>query len=75
MHFKSPLTSSPPIAGKLLPEKQVVYRTGISVSTLQKHRHKGIGIPYCKIGSSVRYPDSCVANFIEKHLIRVERAV
>lgn len=38
-----------------LTEKQVAELTGISRSTLQKNRFYHKGIPYSKIGSSIRY--------------------
>ncbi len=46
-------------AGPLKPlyvdEFQASEITGIKVSTLRNHRHKQKGLPYIKIGSSVRY--------------------
>ena len=43
-------------------EKEVSRITGISCSTLQKHRFMRKGIPYIKIGKSVFY---CLADVYE----------
>lgn len=45
-------------------EKQVAEMTGISQSTLQKHRFQHKGIPYAKIGASVRYLNIEVQKFM-----------
>ena len=36
-------------------EHEVAARTGLSLSTLRAHRFKRTGLPYIKIGRSVRY--------------------
>ena len=46
---------SPPAVEQWLDEKKVAAITGLSVHTLRAHRQHGIGIPYAKIGRSVRY--------------------
>ncbi len=38
-----------------LTEKEAAAMTGLSVSTLQKQRFYHRGIPYSKVGRSVRY--------------------
>lgn len=48
-----------------LKERQVAEITGISLSTLRKHRAKMIGIRFTKIGRSVRYSSADVQNFME----------
>lgn len=54
---------------KLLTEKEVSKRFCISCSTLQKHRLKGIGIPYIKLGRLVRYDIDDIYAFMEAHKI------
>jgi len=46
-------------------EKTVRGITSISLQTLRNQRHIGIGIPYSKIGKSVRYRVSDVIQFME----------
>ena len=49
-----------------LNEKDVAEVTGISISTLQKHRFLGRGIPYSKVGiKSVRYNLQDVMDFMQ----------
>ena len=56
-----------------LTERQVAEMTGISRSTLQKNRFYQKGIPYSKVGASVRYAladvqaymESCHVSFIK----------
>ncbi|MCL4310685.1 MAG: helix-turn-helix domain-containing protein [Actinomycetota bacterium] len=50
---------------KYLNEKQVSDMTGISVHTLRNQRAEARGIPYSKIGRSVRYAISDVMNYME----------
>lgn len=52
-----------------LEEKQVAKITGLSTSTLQKHRFQRRGIPYSKVGRSVRYAKSDVEAFMVSNLI------
>lgn len=52
-----------------LTEKEVHAQTGISLSTLRKHRHKMMGIPYSKVGRSVRYASRDVVSYMEAHRI------
>jgi len=46
-------------------EKTVRGITGLGLQTLRNQRHNGIGIPYSKIGKSVRYRVSDVIQFME----------
>ncbi len=48
-----------------LTEKKVASITGLSLSTLQKHRFYGRGIAYSKIGRAVRYREADVISFME----------
>jgi predicted DNA-binding transcriptional regulator AlpA len=52
-----------------LTEKQVSILIGLSLSTLQKNRHKRKGIKYTKIGRSVRYALSDVIEYMNSHKI------
>lgn len=51
---------------KALTEKQVAEMTGLAPQTLRNQRFRGVGIPFLKIGSSVRYLEADVMKAIEK---------
>ncbi len=51
---------------KCITELKVSERTGMSLATLRNHRWLGKGIPYIKIGRSVRYLESDVQNFLDQ---------
>ena len=53
-----------------LNEKQVAEMIGLSVSTLRLNRHKGVGIPYYKMGRAVRYDLKDLENFIQEQKTR-----
>lgn len=56
-----------------LTEKSVAKMTGISVSTLQKQRFHGKGIPYSKVGGkSVRYSFQDVMDYMEAQKIETD---
>lgn len=48
----------------LLTEKQLAERLSISSRTLQTDRQRGGGIPYLKIGRSVRYDRDDVVAYL-----------
>ena len=52
-----------------LTEQEVSVRTGLSLSTLRMHRFKRRGIPYIKIGRSVRYSVCDLETYLSKHRI------
>ena len=54
-------------------EQQVSEITGMALSTLRNNRSKGQGIPYTKIGRSVRYDLDDVIKFMEAHKIQTEK--
>lgn len=54
-----------------LTENEVSLITGRALSTLRNERSQGRGIPYCKVGRSVRYRLGDVVDFMESHLIHV----
>jgi phage terminase Nu1 subunit (DNA packaging protein) len=53
-------------------ERKVAELTDRGLPTLRNDRSKGVGIPYCKVGKSVRYRLSDVIGFMEKHKIQTE---
>ena len=54
---------------KYLTEKEVAEITGRALSTLRNERFQGKGIPYIKIGKSVRYKYDDVIEFMEARRI------
>ena len=52
-----------------LNEKEVSYLTGIALSTLRNQRFNCTGIPYSKIGRSVRYSYEEVVRYMEQRKI------
>lgn len=56
-----------------LTEAEVSYQTHISLSTLRAHRFQGRGIPYSKVGRSVRYSQSDVCDFMESCRVATTR--
>jgi len=57
------------ITAKYLNEVMVANITGRALSTLRNERAKGKGIPYIKIGRSVRYDLVDVIRFMSAHKI------
>lgn len=57
------------IIDKLLTQKEVAEWTGMSSAWFEMSRFKGTGIPYVKIGRSVRYRTSDVQRWIESNVI------
>lgn len=55
--------------GKLLTQHQVVQITGMSPAWFEMARFKGTGIPYVKIGRSVRYRQQDIEKFINDHFV------
>ncbi len=58
---------------KYLTEKQVAEITQIALSTLRNDRFLGQGIPYIKIGRSVRYSLTDVVNFMESYRVKTHQ--
>jgi hypothetical protein len=54
---------------RYLTETATANITGFAVQTLRNHRHESKGIPYLKIGRSIRYRPADVAGYMEKTLI------
>ncbi len=57
------------VAARYLNERQVSEITGRALSTLRNERSKRTGIPYYKVGRSVRYNFQDVIQFMESHKI------
>jgi len=54
---------------RLLTQAQVAQITGMSSAWLEMARFKGTGIPYVKIGRSVRYRQQDIEKFISDHYV------
>ena len=54
---------------KYITEKEVSEITGRALSTLRNERFLGKGIPYIKIGKSVRYKFDDVIEYMEERRI------
>ncbi|MFC1509689.1 helix-turn-helix domain-containing protein [Candidatus Omnitrophota bacterium] len=57
---------------RYLTESEVSELTSFALSTLRNARFNREGIPYCKIGRSVRYRLNDVVEFMDSH--RIETA-
>ncbi len=54
---------------KIFTEKECAELLKISVKKLQKDRCNRVGIPYVKLGGSVRYREQDIYQFLDNHLI------
>jgi hypothetical protein len=57
----------------LMTPRQVATLGVKTVNTLQQERYEGRGIPFVKIGSSVRYRKTDVLDYINTHVFRSTR--
>ena len=55
-------------------EKEVMEMTGRKLPTLRNDRFLGRGIPYSKMGKSVRYAIEDVVNFMESRRVSTSDA-
>jgi hypothetical protein len=55
-----------------LTEVEVAEKTRLKLPTLRNHRHLHKGIPYIKIGRSVRYDPDDIENYIRRHRVDTE---
>ena len=62
-------------AVEYLTEKEVEVRYGIKTSLLRKWRYLRKGIPFVKIGSSVRYRSRDVDEYLEKQTVQPREGV
>ena len=60
------------LQAKYLNERQVSKITERALSTLRNERSKGQGIPYIKVGRSVRYSLEDVVEFMEDRKIKTQ---
>lgn len=58
---------------KYINEKKVAELMDIGVQTLRNDRHLGKGIPYSKVGRSVRYKIEDIIAFMEAGRINTQR--
>ncbi len=56
-----------------LKEREVAEITGISLSTLRKHRARQLGIRFTKVGRSVLYSLEDVVAFMKAHVVEARR--
>ncbi len=54
---------------KYLTEKEAAQLTGMALSTLRNHRSKRRGLPYIKMGKSVRYSFQDIIEYFEGHKV------
>jgi len=59
---------------KYLLPKEVEDFTGRKCQTLANERHRMVGIPYYRVGRSIRYKLSDVISYMERHRIEPEAA-
>ena len=59
---------------RYLTEREVAEITRFALPTLRNERHNGRGIPYIKVGRSVRYELDDVHQYMEAHRINTQRA-
>jgi hypothetical protein len=57
---------------KYIDEQEVAKITGRALSTLRNERFNRCGIPYYKIGRSVRYSLQDVIDFMEAHRVQTD---
>ncbi|MBN1226344.1 MAG: helix-turn-helix domain-containing protein [Deltaproteobacteria bacterium] len=57
---------------KFLKETEVSHLTGLALSTLRNNRHQGKGLPYFKIGSSIRYSLQDIIEYMDQRKIQTE---
>ena len=54
---------------KYLDENSVSNITGIALSSLRNQRHERRGIPFCKIGRSIRYKLTDIEKYMDDRRI------
>jgi hypothetical protein len=62
-------TSIPDQGIRYLSERGTAEITGLSVQKLQQDRHFRRGIPYCKIGRTIRYSLQDIEAFMKGHRV------
>ena len=54
----------------LMTEQQLADLLGKSPKTLEADRGKGVGIPYVRVGRSIRYRTSDVEKYLDERTVR-----
>jgi predicted DNA-binding transcriptional regulator AlpA len=54
---------------RLINEKELARRTGLSLSKIQKDRHLGRSFPYIKLGRTIRYVESDIEKYIRENRV------
>lgn len=54
---------------RYITEREVAALTSLALPTLRNHRVQGRGIPYVKIGRSVRYSYTEVMEYMQAHRV------
>jgi predicted DNA-binding transcriptional regulator AlpA len=57
---------------RYIDEKEVSKITGLALPTLRNWRFKGIGMPYSKVGRSVRYALEDVLDYMESRKVQTD---
>ena len=57
---------------KYITERETHGITRFALSTLRNHRHLGVGIPYIKMKTSIRYKLSDVISYMETRRIQTD---
>lgn len=57
------------LQNRLMKQAEAEKMTSMSKAWFEMSRFKGTGIPYVKIGRSVRYRESDILRFISEHVI------
>lgn len=64
------MSSRQQLEDRYITEAEASRITGRALSTLRNERSAGRGIPYCKVGRSIRYLLDDVYAFMERHKIQ-----
>lgn len=59
---------------ELLTTEQAAARTGLSINTLVKHRKQNRGMPFVKLGRTVRYRTADVEAYLVSRTVRPGQA-
>lgn len=57
---------------ELWSEKRTAEQLGVSPGSLRQDRHRGIGLPFVRLGRKVRYRAEDVAAYIAAHTVTPE---
>ena len=57
---------------RYLNERETSRVTGFALPTLRNHRHRGVGLPYVKVGRAVRYRWTDIITYMESHKVKTD---